>query len=164
MRLSVWPFACFAGFLFCIPGIFAQTNPPPPDPHEMVTREPRTVSKPADRSAALDLLDRARKNFDLHHISTPYALKVSFETNGAAQIEGGGTMEEFYDGQSRWRWTGQLQDSNLIRIGAEDRIYGSNPSQAVPLRVQLVHSVLLRPIVHDTAAFLIRAANGPFLG
>ena len=159
MRLSVWPFAWFAGFLFCIPGIFAQTNPPPPDPHEMVTREPRTVSKPADRSVAIDLLDRARKNFDLHRISTPYALKVSFQTNGAAQMEGGGTMEELYDGQSRWRWTGQLQDSNLIRIGAEDRIYGSNPSQAVPLRVQLVHSVLLRPIVHDTAAFLIRAAN-----
>ena len=159
MRLSVWPFAWFAGFLFCIPGIFAQTNPPPPHPHEMVTREPRTVSKPADRSVAIDLLDRARKNFDLHRISTPYALKVSFQTNGAAQMEGGGTMEELYDGQSRWRWTGQLQDSNLIRIGAEDRIYGSNPSEAVPLRVQLVHSVLLRPIVHDTAAFLIRAAN-----
>jgi len=50
----------------------------------MVTREPHT-SKPAERSVALDLLDRTRQNYNLHDISTPYALKVSFETNCAAQ-------------------------------------------------------------------------------
>jgi hypothetical protein len=88
----------FAFSLSCLPAILAlaifdpltsaQTNPPPPDPHEMVTREPRTLTKPAERSAALDLLDRARRNLNLHDVSTPYALKVSFETNGAAQMEG----------------------------------------------------------------------------
>jgi hypothetical protein len=52
----------------------AQTNPPPADSHEMVTREPRTLTKPAERSAALDLLDRARQNFNLHDVSVPYAL------------------------------------------------------------------------------------------
>jgi hypothetical protein len=30
--------------LLCLPSIFAQANPPPFDPHEMVTREPRTLS------------------------------------------------------------------------------------------------------------------------
>ncbi len=76
----------------------------------MVTRQPRTLTKPADRSAALDLLGRARQNLNLHDVSTPYALKVSFETNGAAQMEGEWTMEELSDGGSHWRWTAQLGD------------------------------------------------------
>jgi hypothetical protein len=50
----------FAACLFCTPVIFAQTNPPPSDPHEMVTSQPHPLTKPADRNAALDLLDRAR--------------------------------------------------------------------------------------------------------
>src|SRR5208282_1928694 len=154
----------FVSSLLCIPGIFiqaicAQTNPPPSDPHEMVTRQPRTLTKPADRSAALDLLDRTRHNYDLHDISTPYALKVSFETSGTAQMEGGWTMEEISDGGSHWRWTAQLGDFQLIRIGTDGRVYGTDPSQAVPLRVQLVRSALLRPIGQGTAQYMIRAAN-----
>ncbi|MGB0006566.1 MAG: hypothetical protein WBP97_05710, partial [Candidatus Sulfotelmatobacter sp.] len=82
----------FASSLLCIPVIFAQTNPPPSDPHEMVTRQPHTLTKPSDRNAALDLLNRDRQNYDLRGVGAPYSLKVSFETNGPAQIEGEGTM------------------------------------------------------------------------
>jgi hypothetical protein len=139
--------------------IFAQTNPPPPDPHEMVTREPRTLTKPADRSAALDLLDRARQNFNLLDITTPYALKVSFETNGAAEMEGGWTMEEISGGESHWRWMATGQDSQSIRIGADGRVYGTNPSEPVPLRVQLVRSALHWPIMRNAGASAIRAAD-----
>jgi hypothetical protein len=141
--------------------IFAQTNPPPSDSHEMVTREPRTLTKPADRSAALDLLDRARQNFNLHDISTPYALKVSFETNGAAEMEGEWTMEEISGGESHWRWmaTATGQDSQVIRIGADGRVYGTSPSEPVPLRVQLVRSALHWPIMRNAGASAIRAAD-----
>jgi hypothetical protein len=121
----------FAASLLGIPVISAQANPPPPDPHEMVTREPRTLSKPAERSAALDLLDRARHNYNLHDVSTPYALKVLFETNGAAQNEGEGTMEELSDGGLHWRWMAKLQDSLVIRIGVNGRVYGMNPSDLI---------------------------------
>jgi hypothetical protein len=152
-------FGLFATCLFCLPTVLAQTNPPPPDPHEMVTRDPRTLTKPADRSAALDLLDHARRNSDLNGISAPYALKVSFETNGAAQNEGQGTMEEFSDGGSHWRWTVQLGDSHLIRVGDENHVYGTNASEPVPLRVQLVRSALLRPIGRNQGAAAIRAAE-----
>jgi hypothetical protein len=151
--------ALIASCLFCISSVFAQTNPPPPDPHEMVTREPRILTKPADRSGALDLLDRARKNYDLHGISAPYALKVSFETNGAAQAEGAGTMEELSDGGSHWRWSAQLRDVHVTRVGDGSRVYGTNPSEPVPMRIQLVRYLLLRPIMHDLGAFEIRAAN-----
>jgi hypothetical protein len=154
----------FVSSLVCIPGIFvpaisAQTNGPPSDAHEMVTHQPHTLTKPADRSAALDLLDRARHNLDLHDISSPYALKVSFESSGAAQMEGQWTMEVISDGGSHWRWTAQLGDFQLTRIGADGRVYGTDPSQAVPLRVQLVRSALLRPIGQGTAEYMIRAAN-----
>ena len=149
----------FVSSWFCVPAIFAQTNPPPSDPHEMVRHQPRILTKPADRSAALDLLDHARRNLSLHDISTPYALKVSFETNGLAQMEGEWTMEELSDGGSHWRWTAQLGDFQMIRIGADGRVYGTDPSQPVPLRVQLVRSALLRPIGHDTGQYMIRAAG-----
>ena len=125
----------------------------------MVTRQPRTLTKPADRSAALDILDRTRRNYDLHDISIPYALKVSFETSGGAQMEGDWTMEELSDGGSHWRWTAQLGDFQLIRIGADDRVYGTDPSEPVPMRVQLVRSALLRPIWRNAGSLAMRAAN-----
>jgi len=65
---SRFGFRLLAALLFCFPSVFSQTNGPPADPHEMVTHEPRTLSKSADRSAAIDLLNHARQNFNLHDI------------------------------------------------------------------------------------------------
>ena len=161
----VFGFTFFAALLFALTllarPIFAQTNPPPSDPHEMVKREPRTLTKPSDRSAALDLLDRARQNYNLHDLSAPYVLKVSFETKGAAQMEGEWTMDEASDGGSRWRWmtTATTADSAVIRIGIDGRVYGTNPSEPVPLRVQLVRSALHWPIMRNAGASAIRAAD-----
>jgi hypothetical protein len=127
----------------------------------MVTRDPQTLSKPADRSAALDLLDRARHNYDLHDVATPYALKVSFESNGVAETEGAWRMEEVSDGGTHWRWTAQLQGTDLrvLRLGTDGRVYGNNPSEPVPLRVQLIRSALHWPIMRNAGASAIRAAN-----
>jgi|SRR5271165_3565510 len=150
-----------AASLACAPAVFAQTNPPPPDPHEMVTRDPRTLTKPSDRSAALDLLDRARHNYNLHDVAVPYALKVSFESNGMAETEGAWTMEEISDGGPHWRWTAELQGTDLrvLRIGTDGRVFGNNPSEAVPLRVQLLRSALHWPIMRNAGASAIRAAD-----
>ncbi len=157
-------FRLLASALFYLPAIFsprifAQTNPPPPDPHEMVTRDPRTLTKPAERSAALDLLDRARHNYDLRGLSKPYTLKISFETSGAAQMEGEWTMDELSDGGSHWRWTAQLGDEQVIRIGSDGRVYGTDPSEPVPLRVQMVRSAFYWPIARHAGASAIRAAD-----
>jgi hypothetical protein len=84
---------------------------------------------------------------------------VSFETNGAAPYEGEWTMEQLSDEGSHWRWSAQLGDAQLIQIGADDRIYSTNPSEPVPLRVQLVRSVRLRPVVHNAGVFEIRARD-----
>lgn len=159
MRTTSRLFGSLAFVLSCLSALLGQTNPPPPDPHELVTREPKILSKPADRASAIDLLDRARKNFYIRDAHTPYALRVSFETNGATQVEGAGTMQEFYDGQGQFRWTAQLGDVRVTRLEADHRVYGTNPSEPIPLRIQLIRSVLLRPVQHDIAKFEIREAN-----
>lgn len=152
----------FASLVLCASGaraLLAQINPPPADPHELVTREPKTLTKTDERSAAIDLLDRSRKNFEIHNAKAPYAMKVSFETNGATRLEGAGTLEEFYDGHGQFRWTAQLGDVRVTRVGAEHRVYGTDPSEPIPLRIQLVRTVLLKPVQHDIATFVIRSAN-----
>lgn len=145
--------------LLSLPSLFAQTSRPPSDPHEMVQREPETLTRPADRSAAIDLMERARQNLNLHDISSPYALKVSFETNGSAQMEGSWTMEEISDGGTHWRWSAQLQDLRVIRIGADKHVYGTNPSQPIPMRVHLVRSALHWPMMRNPGFAALRAAR-----
>lgn len=157
MRATNRYFGLFAAFLLSAPAILAQTNPPPPDPHEMVTHQPRVLTKPADRSAALNLLDRARQNYNLHDISSPYTLKVSFETSGTTLSEGDGTMDEVSDGAGHWRWAAQLQDSQVVRIGDQSRVYGT--SSLLPLRVQMLRSALHWPIVRNAGASVIRQAS-----
>jgi hypothetical protein len=157
MRPTTLCVGVLTSFLLSVPALFAQTNPPPPDPHELVTREPRTLSKAADRAAAIDLLERARKNYNLRDISSSYTLKVSFQTSGASEHEGEGKMEEVSEGNGKWRWTAQLANSEIIRIGNEGRVYGTSASVPVPLRVQMTRSALHWPIVRNAGASAIRA-------
>jgi len=102
---------------------------------------------------------RLRSRSEFCNTSASYALKVSFETNGAAQTEGEGTMEELSDGGSHWRWMAKLQDSLVIRIGVGGRVYGTNPSEIVPLRVQMIRSALHWPIMRNAGASAIRVAD-----
>jgi hypothetical protein len=125
----------------------------------MVTSEPRIVSKSAERNVALDVLDRTRQNFDLRGLSNPYSLKVTFHSNGASEIEGQGTMEELSDGHAHWRWTAQLQNSQIIRIGDEGHVYGTNPAEPIPLRVQLIRAALHWPIMRNASAATMRLAD-----
>ncbi len=126
----------------------------------MVTQQPRTLSKPAERSAALDLLERARQNFNLHDIMTPYSLKVSFSTSGTSQFEGEGTMDEVAnEAQSQWRWVAQMGDSLIIRIGTEGKAYGTDASEPVPLRVQMLRAALHWPVLRSPGADVIRAKD-----
>jgi hypothetical protein len=123
----------------------------------MVTREPRTLTKAADRAAAIDLLERARKNYNLRDISSSYTLKLSFQTSGASEHEGEGTMEEVSEGNGKWRWTAQMAGSEIIRIGNDGRVYGTSPSVPVPLRVQMIRSALHWPILRSPWVAAIRA-------
>lgn len=74
MRASIRVSGLLAFSLFLVPSIFAQTNPPPSDPHELVVHQPRTLSSPAERSAAIDLLEHARQDLNMHTFGA-YQLK-----------------------------------------------------------------------------------------
>jgi hypothetical protein len=134
MRTSIRIFGLLAFCLFLVPSIFAQTNPPPSDPHELVIHQPRTLSTPAERSAAIDLLQRAQQDLNMHTFG-PYQLKASFQTSGATQNEGNGTMEELSNGPE-WRWTAQMQGATVVRFGGNGHAYGANPNEPIPLRIQ----------------------------
>ena len=157
MRASVRLSGLMASCLVFVPSIFGQTNPPPSDPHELVVHQPRTLSSPAERSAAIDLLEHAREDLNMHAFGA-YELKASFQTNGATQNEGNGTMEELSNGPA-WRWTAQMQGASVVRMGGNGHAYGANPNEPVPLRIQEIRAALHWPILRNPGGAVIRSAN-----
>ena len=157
MRASVRLSGLLAFSLCMVSSIFAQTNPPPSDPHELVVHQPRTLSSPAERSAAIDLLEHAREDLNMHAFGA-YELKASFQTNGATQNEGNGTMEELSNGPA-WRWAAQMQGASVVRVGVNGHAYGANPNEPVPLRIQEIRAALHWPILRNPGGAVIRSAN-----
>jgi hypothetical protein len=159
MRSSGLSIGLIVASLLSVPAMLAQTNPPPPDPHEMVTHEPRTLTKKDDRAAAQALLDQARLNFDLRAITTPYALKISFETNGATTVEGKGTLEEYSDGAGHRMWTAQLGNWNVVRVVDGTHVFSTNPAAPIPLRIQMIRNALQAPIRQNAGTNTVREAK-----
>jgi hypothetical protein len=145
MRPTARLAAIFVASLLFMPAIFAQTNPPAKDPNEFVTRDSHLVTRQSDRAEAIALLMAARQKSDLRDVTTPYSLKASFETSGASQLEGKGTYEEFSEGDSR-RWTAKLGDYEITRIANGPHAYSTNPTEPIPLRIQMVRAAMLSPI------------------
>ena len=158
MRPTARLVAIFAAYLLCTPAIFAQTNPPAHDPHEMVTRDSRLLTKQSDRDAAAALLLTARQKNDLRDITTPYSLKLSFETEGATLLEGKGTYEELSEGTSR-RWTAHLGDYEITRISDGTHVYSTSPTDPIPLRIQTVRATVVSPIPSVTESPTMRQAT-----
>lgn len=158
MRPTARLVGIIASSLLCIPAVFAQTNPPAHDPHEMVTHDPRLLTKADDRAAAIALLQDARKKNDLRDINTPYSLKLSFETEGATLLEGKGTYEELSEGTSR-KWTARLGDYEITRISDGAHVYSTAPSDPIPLRIQTVRATIVSPIPATAEAPTMREAT-----
>jgi hypothetical protein len=158
MRPTARLVGIFACSLLFIPAIFAQTNPPAPDPHEFVTRDSRLLTKSSERTAAVTLLLAARKKSDLRDMTTPYSLKASFETSGATQLEGKGTYEEMSEGSAR-RWTAKLGDYEITRIANGKHAYSTNPTEPIPLRIQTLRAAMLSPIPANPEANTMREAK-----
>src|SRR5947209_12622425 len=72
-----------------------QIAPLPSSSFELATNGVQTADTPEKRAAALNLLERARQNTDLHgQSSAPYILKVSFDSTGAVQHTGSVKLKE----------------------------------------------------------------------
>jgi hypothetical protein len=158
MRPTARLVGIFTYSLLFIPAIFAQTNPPAKDPNEFVTRDSHLVTRQSDRAAAVALLMAAREKGDLRDVTTPYSLKASFETNGATQLEGKGTYEEFSEGDAR-RWTAKLGDYEITRIANGTHAYSTSPTEPVPLRIQTVRAAMLSPVPENFDPGTMREAQ-----
>jgi hypothetical protein len=138
----------------------AQTGvaPVPADPHELVTGAVTVPATPADRAAALSLLERARQNADLHIIGTPpFRIRMSFSSMGNTPYLGAGEMSEIWISGRKWRYDQQLGSYSETRVGINGRIM-TQVSGTVPLRVQMLRDALFAPIFMSNSGAAIRTA------
>src|SRR5579871_5504462 len=117
----MWLRSCFLFAVFFSSAMFAQiplsTMPVPNDPLELATGPTKVLNTPQDRSAIMDLIERARQNFDMQAGGTPpYDLKVSFDAAGRVAYTGTGDMEEVWLSARNWRWSAHLGGYSQNRI------------------------------------------------
>jgi len=117
--------------------------PIPPDPHEPVTGPVQAVTAEADRSAALALLNRARRVHQLHLQGTPpYQLVANFTAGGSGTYTGPGTLTETWWSGLQWRWTGSIGNFTAVRISAEHLTLGEPAGGAIATPVHVLRNAI----------------------
>lgn len=130
----------------------------PPDPNEPVKGNAKVLTNPQERSAALQLLDRARQNYTFNGPHSPaYTMKVSFTSNGQLPYEGQGSMQETWVGHA-WRWSAKIGSTETLRVGYGGQVWSDNPLAPVPLRIQMVRTTLMIPVVNPPTRVMLRSA------
>ena len=121
--------------------------PPPMDGQEPVTGTIQFPTTPADRAAALSLLERARQNSDMHIGGTPpFQLDATFLASGNVNYVGSGAVSETWMSGQRWRWTANLADYSQARIGRGQGGFDEQPVSAVPMRVHMLREAIFWPL------------------
>jgi hypothetical protein len=113
------------------------------NPHEPVTGSIQIASSPADRAAALALLERARQNGLTHRAGTePYRLEATFSAAGPAAYTGQGQMTETWLTGQRWLWTASLGSYSVTRTLGFGSATGEKYPGAVAMRVQMLRNAI----------------------
>jgi beta-lactamase regulating signal transducer with metallopeptidase domain len=134
--------------------------PVPADTQEPVTGSIQVPTTPAERAAALSLLERARQNSDMHLAGTPpFRLDVTFFTSGNVSYVGSGTLSETWLSGQNWRWTANLAGYSQTRIGRGQMGFDEQPVPAVPLRVHMLREAVFWPVRFAPGARLRTAAT-----
>lgn len=133
--------------------------PIPADPHELVIGEAQAPATPAERATALNLLERARQNGDMHFAgSAPFNLTARFTASGSVQFTGQGEVTETWLNGRNWRWTANLGDYWQVRTSANGHISDDQPVAVVPMRVQMLRAAIFNPVHAVPAGSGIRTA------
>jgi hypothetical protein len=147
----------------------------PGDPLELAAGAVAAAPSPAMRTAALQLLGRARGNYALRsagrgYTGRAYDLKATFTVNSGGQtgLDGAWKMEDMFDPNLGFRWTAQGPGGYAItRIRAKDgMLYGDETGSYVPLRLQQARAALFDPLpAQDTLSRAsIRTLTGSLNG
>ncbi len=110
--------------------------PLPPDPHELATGAVSVATTPADRAAALTLLEGALQNSYSHDAGTPpFRFDAPFTSSA-----GSGELTETWLSGNSWRFTVDLGSYFLVRIGSNRlKIDGTHVSQ-IPGRAYMLRN------------------------
>jgi hypothetical protein len=121
--------------------------PAPADGQEPVTGAIQIPATPAERAAALSLLERARQNSDMHIAGTPsFQLDATFLASGNVNYVGSGAVSETWISGQRWRWTARLADYSQARIGRGQGGFDEQPVSAIPMRVHMLRGAIFAPL------------------
>lgn len=166
-----WTRRLFLAGLFTTAGIAgdaARMAPVPSDPLELVSGEIQTADTAPGRQAALELLDRARKNYALQTAGQAYDLKVSFrvDSGGETQYDGLWQMEDVFAPKLGHRWTANSGAYGITEIASGGKLYSEGAANFIPLRLQEARAALFGaiPAASDLAHDVIRTAAGSYQG
>lgn len=132
----------------------------PADPHEPVTGGVHVAATPADRAAALALLERALQPSKLHLPDTPpFRFDVSFTAEGQARQTGAGQLTEIWFSGQRWRWTANVGGVSVVRINGGGLRVDAQPASEIPMRAQMLRNAILVGIERTPSDQQIRTAD-----
>jgi hypothetical protein len=141
------------------------TAPLPYDPLELATGPTVVPETPEQRATILNLLERARQNSGMHTPgTTPFDIKVSFNSVGDSHSSGYGEVEEMWLNGETWRWSARLGDYSQLRIFYQGAAYDDRTHGHVPLRLQMVRNSVFWPVGGNFAPALIRMATAKWQG
>jgi hypothetical protein len=136
----------------------------PADGQEPITGAIQIPATPAERAAALSLLERARQNSDMHIGGTPsFQLDATFLASGNVNYVGSGAVSETWMSGQRWRWTANLGNYSQARIGRGQGGFDEQPISAVPMRVHMLRGAIFSPLQFSTNSRL-RTATARWSG
>ncbi len=139
--------------------------PIPPDAQEPVTGSAHSATDPAERAAALALVERARSNGLTHRPGTPpYRLEATFSSFGASAYVGSGQLTETWLSGQRWRWTAALGGYSVTRVPGAGTASGESVPGAVPMRLHMLRNAIFWAIPSIPGNFQIRTAAVPMNG
>lgn len=151
--------------------VFAQETAPPKiapvpnDPLELANGPVQVAETPQARAAAIELLQKAQQNVDLHAPgSTAFTIKVSFNAEGPVLYTGPGNMEETWLSWETSRWSVRLGDFSLTRTFSHGTALDDRAIAFIPMRVQMLRDALFWPINLEAAHPLIRTAAANWKG
>jgi hypothetical protein len=149
---------------------FGQTTAPiPDDPLEVVTGQIQPATTAARRSAALQLLNRARASYALRSANSGYTLDVTFkvDSGGLTEYDGTWQMQDVFDPKQGMRWTARLNDQfSRLQISANGKLYSESAIDHIPLRLHEARAALLDPIpgAQSASHYSIRTSMVMFRG
>jgi len=147
-------------------GLSAQIKitPVSEDPHEVVTGMARHLTEPADRTNAMNLLEKAKQNADMHMPgAAPFVMKIVLNVSGNSANTGTGEIAETWLNGRAWRYDQTLGSYSETRVAGPGQTFGKHAGYT-PMAVQMVRASMFWPVGGNPSVSAIRTADATWNG